>query len=183
MRAADRLERTLAHPQGFHADPSDREPLRVDRRLSGDDLLARVQPHLQARGYAADAPYLRRVTDLLHDRVTLADDLVTTYRFFFEDPTEYDEKGVKKRWKEDSTVLLTAYADRLEQADPFSEEATEAILRALAEEHEAGAGRIIHPTRLAVSGTNVGPSLFGMMTVLGRETCVRRLRRAVEVLG
>ncbi len=153
------------------------------RRLSADDLLARVRLHLQDHSYAADAAYLRRVTDLLHDRMTLADDLATTYRFFFEDPTEYDEKGVKKRWKEDSTALLTAYADRLEQADPFSEETAEAILRALAEENQAGAGRIIHPTRLAVSGTTAGPSLFAMMDVLGRETCVRRLRRAVEVLG
>ena len=153
------------------------------RRLSLDDLLARVRPHLQAHGLDADGDYLRQVGALLHDRLTLAEDLPWLYAFFFDDPTEYDEKGVKKRWKDDSAALLTAYADRLEQADPFSEETTEAILRALAEEHEAGAGRIIHPTRLAVSGTTVGPSLFGMLAVLGRETCVRRLRRAVEVLG
>ena len=153
------------------------------RLLSLDDLLGRIGPHLQAHGYDADEAYLRQVAALLHDRITLAEDLATLFPYFFEDPTTYDEKAVKKRWKDDSAALLAAYADRLEQTDPFTEETTEAALRALAEEHEAGAGRIIHPTRLAVSGTNVGPSLFGMLTVLGRETCVRRLRRAVEVLG
>ena len=57
------------------------------------------------------------------------------------------------------------------------------MLRALAEERGAGAGRIIHPVRLAVSGVPGGPSLFEMMAVLGREVCVRRIRRAVGVLG
>ena len=153
------------------------------RRLSPGDLLARVQPHLQGHHIDADETYLRRVVELLRDRLTFAEDLTALFSYFFEDPIEYDEKGVKKRWKDDSAALLTAYADRLEQADPFSEETTEAILRALAEEHEAGAGRIIHPTRLAVSGVTVGPSLFAMLAVLGPETCARRLRRAVEVLG
>ncbi len=153
------------------------------RQLPLDDLLRRITSPLQAHGYDPDEAYLRRVVGLLHDRMKLAEDLATLYPYFFEDPTTYDEKAVKKRWKDDSSVLLTAYADRLEQAESFTEETTEAVLRALAEEHEAGAGRIIHPTRLAVSGTNVGPSLFGMLGVLGRETCVRRLRRAVEVLG
>ena len=153
------------------------------RRLSPDELLQRIRPHLEAHGYHPDDAYLRRVIDLLHDRITLTEDLATVYPYFFEDPESYDEKGVKKRWKDDSATLLAAYADRLEQEDTFTEESTEAALRALAEAHEAGAGRIIHPTRLAVSGTNVGPSLFGMLAVLGRRTCVRRLRRAVEVLG
>lgn len=153
------------------------------RRLPADDLLARVRLVLQAHGYDVDAVYLHRVTGLLHDRMTLAEDLATLYAYFFEDPADYDEQGVKKRWKDDSAALLTAYADRLEQADPFSEEAAEALLRALAEEREVGAGRIIHPTRLAVSGTTAGPSLFAMLDVLGRATSVRRLRRAAETLG
>ena len=57
------------------------------------------------------------------------------------------------------------------------------MLRALAEERGAGAGRIIHPIRLAVSGVPGGPNLFDMMEVLGRDVCVRRIHRAVEVLG
>ena len=57
------------------------------------------------------------------------------------------------------------------------------MLRALAEERGAGAGRIIHPVRLAVSGVPGGPSLFEMMAVLGKDTCVRRIRKAVGVLG
>ncbi len=152
------------------------------RALSPGDLLARAAPHLRARGFDADAAYLRRVAALMQDRIAFASDLATSCDFFFEDPTAYDAQGLKKRWKDDSAALLTAYADRLEQADAFDEASAEAVLRTLAEEKGVGAGRIIHPTRLALSGMTFGPGLFEMMAVLGRATCVRRLRRAVEVL-
>lgn len=153
------------------------------RALSVDALLERARPFFREHGYEADDDYLHEVIELMQERVTFASELASTSGYFFKDPTTYDEQGVKKRWKEDSATLLAAYADRLEQAEPFDEETVEALLRELAEEHEAGAGRIIHPTRLAVSGVTFGPSLFHMMAVLGREACVRRIRRAVEVLG
>ena len=153
------------------------------RMLSVDALLERARPYFLEHGYEAEDAYLGQVIELMQERVTFASELASTTGYFFEDPTTYDEQGVKKRWKEDSAKLLAAYADRLEQAETFDEASVEAILRELAEEHEAGAGRIIHPTRLAVSGVSFGPSLFHMMAVLGREACVRRIRRAVDVLG
>jgi len=153
------------------------------RLLPDDELLQRVRPHLLAAGMAVEDAYLRRVVGVLRERLTLVEELPAEYAYFFEDPADYDEDGVKKRWKDDAAALLTAYADRLARVAVFSEETAEAELRALAEAHGAGAGRIIHPTRLAVSGTTTGPSLFAMLDVLGRETCVRRLRRAVDVLG
>ncbi len=153
------------------------------RALTPDELLARAAPHLHAHGYHADAAYLRRVAALMQERLGFASDLATSCGFFFEDPTTYDAQGLKKRWKDDSAALLQEYAARLAQADAFDEASAEAILRALAEEKGVGAGRIIHPVRLAVSGMPFGPSLFEMMAVLGRDACVRRLRRAVEVLG
>ncbi|MFQ5569025.1 MAG: glutamate--tRNA ligase [Rhodothermales bacterium] len=153
------------------------------RRLSLDELLARAHPFLEARGYDAGGAYLKQVAGLLHERISFVEELATTGSYFFEDPADYDEKGVKKRWKDDSAALLSAYAHQLEQTSSFDEETAELALRTLAEEREVGAGRIIHPTRLAVSGTSAGPSLFAMMEALGRETCVRRLRKAVDVLG
>jgi len=56
--------------------------------------------------------------------------------------------------------------------------ALEALFRALAEEKGVGAGKLIHPVRLAVSGVSFGPGLFEMLEALGRDTVVRRLRRA-----
>jgi len=119
----------------------------------------------------------------MQDRVSFAHEVYTEASYFFEAPTSYDEKGVKKRWKDDAATLLAAYADALEDAETFDEATVEQTLRDLADAHDCGAGRIIHPTRLALSGVTFGPSLFAMMDVLGREACVTRMRRAVKVLG
>ena len=152
------------------------------RRLSPDALAERAWPYLDARGYHPDGPYLREVAALMRERISFAGDLAAECAYFFEDPTSYDEKGVKKRWKDDSPDLLAAYASRLDALDPFTAETTEEALRELADAREVGAGRLIHPVRLAVSGVTSGPGLFELLAVLGRDVCVRRIRRAVEAL-
>lgn len=153
------------------------------RRLSVDDLMERARPHLEQEGLDPDDEKLREVVELMQERIRKTEELATFSRFFYEDPTEYDEKGVKKRWKDDASDLVATYADRLEEADTFDTDRIEGILRDLADEKDVGAGRIIHPTRLAVSGMTFGPGLFSMMKVVGQDACVRRMRRAVEVLG
>ncbi len=153
------------------------------RSFSVDELLKRARPHLDERGIVAEDAYLRDVAVLMQDRITFVKDLAESCDYFFEDPETYEEKGVKKRWKADSAELLCAYADRLEAADGFDADRAEAVLRTLADERGAGAGRIIHPTRLAVSGVSFGPSLFHMMEVLGKDVCLRRMRRAAQELG
>jgi glutamyl-tRNA synthetase len=153
------------------------------RSFSIDGLLERARPWLDRQGIAAEDSYLRQVAALMQDRISFAKDLAESCGYFFEDPREYEERGVRKRWKDDSADLLRAYADRLEAADAFDADRAEHILRNLATEREVGAGRIIHPVRLAVSGTSSGPSLFHLMEVLGKETCIRRMLRAVDVLG
>ena len=153
------------------------------------ELLSRAEPYLwdirsaSTAGLFEDQARQRRIVALMQPRLTFAKDLADTGGYFFDDPAAYDEGAVKKRWKKDSAALLSAYADGLEAASAFDATRAEAMLRALAEEQGVGAGRIIHPVRLAVSGVSGGPSLFDIMDVLGRDTCVRRLRKAVEVLG
>jgi len=177
------LERVGSAGVQFDADKLDWFNQQHVGRLSADTLADRARPHLREQGYEPNGDYLRAVAALVQDRMGRTSDLATRYGFFFEDPAEYDEEGVSKRWKDDSADLLLAYADRLEEAASFDEETTEQVLRDLADERGVGAGAIIHPTRLAVSGRHYGPSLFAMMAVLGRERCTRRMRRAADVLG
>jgi glutamyl-tRNA synthetase len=153
------------------------------RLLPVAEIAKRAKPYLAEHGYDPEDDYLHEVVALMQDRISYVKDLATSCGYFFETPTSYEERGVKKRWKDDSADLLLEYADLLEEADAFTAETTESILRELADDEDVGAGRIIHPTRLAVSGMSYGPSLFDMMVVLGREACVRRMRRAADELG
>ena len=153
------------------------------RDLSLDDLVAKARPYVKAEGYSPSDERLRTICDLLHERIQRVPEIATDNRYFFEDPESYDETGVQKRWKDDSADLLEAYADRLEDLDGFAPDDIESVLRDLADEHDVGAGRIIHPTRLAVSGRTYGPGLFSMMVAIGKDACIRRMRAAVETLG
>ncbi|WP_022835061.1 glutamate--tRNA ligase [Salisaeta longa] len=153
------------------------------RKLSVEELVAKARPHVKAAGYDPSDETLHTVCDLMQDRITRVQDIATEAFYFFEDPDSYEPKDVKKRWKDDSADLLRMYADRLEAADTFDTDTVEALLRDLADAEDVGAGRIIHPARLAVSGRTYGPGVFGLLVGVGKEACIRRMRRAVEELG
>jgi glutamyl-tRNA synthetase len=155
------------------------------RALSVDELAERVRPAAEAEGYEVSEDRLRTICSLVQERVQVAPEVVTDNRYFFEDPEEYEEAGVEKRWKEESADLLLKYAERLEDLDEedFDTDTVETELRDLADEEDVGAGAIIHPARLAVSGRSYGPGVFGLLAAVGKEACIRRMRTAVERLG
>jgi len=152
------------------------------RRQSASVIARSVRPLLsEARLDVSDERLVDGV-ELMRERISFASDLLVA-RYLFEDPRSYDEKGLKKRWKEDSPDLVSAYASAIESRTEVDATAYESILRAITEGREIGAGRLIHPARLAVSGVVAGPGLFELLEYLGKETVVRRLRTAVRVLS
>ena len=152
------------------------------RDLSVDALADRVRPVVDAEGYEVSDERLRTICGLVQERVQVAPEVVTDNRYFFEDPDEYEEAGVEKRWKEASGDLLLAYAERLEEVETFDTDTVETELRDLADEEDVGAGAIIHPARLAVSGRSYGPGVFGLLAAVGKDVCIRRMRAAVDRL-
>jgi len=122
---------------------------------------------------------MRMVMWLIQERMALLPDFFTNGRYFWRDPEEYDSDGIAKRWKPGIPELLGDLLPLLEDAE-FRPETLETLIRETAERKGLGAGKVIHPLRLALTGATASPSLFDMMAVLGRETCLRRLRRALE---
>lgn len=149
-----------------------------------DEAIADLLPEwFEKRGLALpERAYLVRVVGLMKQRCALLGDFVDTASYFYGDPATYDEATVKKRWKPESAELVTAFAARLQELHPWEHTTIEASLRALCDERGQGAAALIHPVRLAVSGVGGGPGLFEMLEVLGKDTCVSRLRTAVEAL-
>ena len=152
------------------------------RALSAPEIAERARPAVEAKHGPVSDDRLGAAAALLHERIDKAADLAEA-GYLFGDVTDYDEAGVKKRWKEDSAHLVAAYADRVEALDTFDEATTEAAMRDLAEAEEVGFGRIIHAVRLGATGTTVGAGMFETLVVIGQAETVARLRRAAEVLG
>ena len=130
-----------------------------------------------------DENHLLKVIDLMKERVKSLRDMQDMTSMFFEDPIEFDEKAMKKRWKDESVnALISSFEQLLSEIENWNTEHIEIALRNLAEIESISAGKIIHPTRLALSGTGSGPSLFDMMELLGKEVCLRRLQKAIDLL-
>ncbi len=152
-------------------------------RMQPSEVLQRARPALEAAGIAPDEAYATEVIRLVKNRMHRASDLAELFSYFFADPITYDAAGIRKRWKPDSPSLVLRYADRLARLAPFDETSLEAELRTLAKTAGVGGGRLIHPVRLAVSGTTAGPGLFAMLATLGRDSVIRRLQAAAQALA
>jgi glutamyl-tRNA synthetase len=151
-------------------------------RLKSDEEVARLaEPILAEAGLGGIGhAYLVSVVKLMKERITLLPDFANFAGYFFRDPETFDDKGVKKYWNADAEKALSTLADRLESGTIFTHQSIEEVLRTLATELNITAGKLIHPARLALSGKVVGPGLFEMMELLGKDTVVRRLRQATK---
>ena len=129
---------------------------------------------------------LKRVTEVVHmmkDRVNFVKELWPLCSFFFLPPIEYDEKTVKKRWKEDSGKVLGQLCGVLERITDFSVEGQETIVKAWIEKMGYKLGDVMNAWRLALVGEGKGPGMFDISAFLGKEETIRRTRRAIDVLS
>lgn len=178
------LDRVVAHGAIFDAEKLKWMNLQYIKTLSPDDLYRRLVPFLEAiPGFPG--PYgpaaLRELAGLFRERMNTLAEITRHAEYFFQDPEAYDEKGLKNALKTpDLPAVVEALAERLSAVEPFTHDPIEAAVRAVAEGRGIGAGKVIHPARLALSGRTEGPGLFELMAVLGRDRCVARLRAFLD---
>lgn len=115
--------------------------------------------------------------ELLKPRARSLKDFAGAFRAYFSDVFEFDPAAVTKFLKDENVrALLGELAERYGAAEEFTEERTEQVLRAFAEEKGMKAGALINGSRVALTGQAVAPSLFAVMVNLGKERVVTRLR-------
>ena len=157
-------------------------------RLPIDDLARRVEPWLRAAGLWNDVLETRRdwlnsVLELIRPRAKRLDQFAQELRPFLADTIEYDQSAVAKHLaKPDITPTFTALPSTLMSLSPFDSATLETAFRALAEAHGIKAAALIHATRVAVTGRSVSPGLFDVLSLLGRERVIQRLRDAQKYL-
>ncbi len=97
--------------------------------------------------------------------------------YFFTDDYDVEEVGARKHLTDVSRPRLAQFRARLEALPEWTVESIEGALRGLAEELAIKPAELIHPSRMAVSGRTVGPSIFHLLEILGRERVLRRLTK------
>ena len=155
------------------------------RQLSVDDLATRLQPFLDEAGLHADADTVRRITPLIQERMVTLSDAADLVDFFFGAELRYDPQLlVQKGMTAEQARQALAESHRLLSGAPSFDEATlEPLLRAKADALGLKARQFFGTLRVAATGREVSPPLFGTLAVLGREKVLDRLARAQELLA
>jgi glutamyl-tRNA synthetase len=156
-----------------------------------DELLPMVRPFLERASLWRDefegtwAAWFRRTIDLLRERCRTLADFAERGRPYLADEFEMEEKALEKNLRgkaEEIRGRLAALADRLATIEPWEAAAIEPAVRAFAEENALKIGTLMNAARAALTGTNVGPSIFEVFVIVGRERAAARLRAAEKLL-
>jgi len=155
------------------------------RDMDSAELVLNVKSVLEKNNLATEEndEYIFRFVEIMKERVKDFEDFVESGYYFFIDPEEYEEKAVKKHWTKPGVkerlrkVLLS-----IRNIDDWNQGTIEEEIRSLAQEEDVGAGKYIHPVRLALTGKGQSPGLFEVIELLGKETTIKRLERALNHL-
>lgn len=152
-------------------------------KKSNEEVANLFAPIVANNGVDESMERITQVVAMMKDRVNFVKELWPLCSFFFIAPTEYDEKTVKKRWKADSAKVMSELADVLEGIDDFSVEGQEPVVMKWVEEKGYKLGDVMNAFRLTLVGIGKGPGMFDISAFLGKEETLKRLRKAIEVLG
>ena len=150
-----------------------------------------VLGYLQQAGLVEDppscdvGPYVKQILEAAGDRVKVAGDILDYDDFFVEDQDlTFDEKTINKRLRnaEGAPELLQAFRNQLAEAEVFSAEALEVLLKSFVEAQGIKIGQIVHALRVAVTGKPVGFGVFDTLAILGQERCLSRIDQALAKL-
>ena len=166
-----------------------------------DEKLSTIQTKTQSQTIsnkdAVSNHQLAKIIGLVKDRVNFVPELWEQANFFFVAPTEYDEKSLKKRWKEDSPrhmQELLALLETVSEEDWHKNEQMvndqmvntlwhlDKVVMPWIAEHEYGVGIVMNAFRICLVGAARGPHIWNITDILGKEETLRRLRTAISAL-
>jgi glutamyl-tRNA synthetase len=157
------------------------------RTMPLEELLPMVKAELRANKLWReeydddDREWFTKTVDLIRQRFHTLKDFSAQGRAYFSDDFDFDEAAVSKNLRKEPRLrqLLQGLADKLETVEPFNAETAEAALRTFAGEAGVKAGLLINGARTMLTGQAVGPSMFEIFDVLGKEASVERLRSGI----
>lgn len=153
------------------------------QQLGDSQVAEMLGAQVREHGIEADAEYVARVAGMMKERITFPSELWDTCCYFFQAPTEYNEKDVAKRWQPGMPEHMRRIVDILNTV-PFEYDALhKAILEDYIKAGGLNTGAIMNSLRLAVVGRTVGPDMLTLILMLGKEETIGRVERAVEKIG
>ena len=153
------------------------------RSKSKEELAQDLQIILKENGVEAEDNFVETVCEQLKERATFVKDMWEEGKYYFSVPTIYDEKTIRKKWKEDTPKYVLELKNKLSVLSDFSSENIEVEFKDYLKENELGMGRLLPAFRVCLTGLGMGPSLFDIASLLGKEETIKRMETALEKIN
>jgi len=151
-------------------------------QMSLDRFIELARPFLEKADIeVSDRDYLRAVLAIVKEKIKLLSDVPEWTRYFFTEQYEFDPAAVEKVFgKPEAAERLVALRHEFAKIENWTVEKIESTLKTLAQKLGCKTGDLVHPARVGVSGRSVGPSLYHMLEVMGKERALARFDRAIQ---
>jgi glutamyl-tRNA synthetase len=142
-------------------------------------------PFIQKAGVKiTDESYLLKVLEIVKEKIRLFKDVPDWISYFFTEDFPFDGEAVEKTLRKPGALdRLGALRESFSKQTEWTAVSLEAALKQLAAETGCKAGDLVHPARVAVSGRSIGPSLYHMLEVMGKDRVLQRIQRALTQFG
>ena len=148
-----------------------------DDRFHSLARVALLRANIDSSSFAPD--YVRAALETCKGKFKIFSELPAYCGFYFSDDIRYEPEGVSKHFVPENKPRFQAVRAAFAAVEVFDAAALESALKATAASLGVKAGALVHPTRLAVTGRNAGPSLYHLLEILGKEKVLTRIARAL----
>ena len=153
------------------------------QQKTAGELAELFKPVLADKGIDATDSKIERVVSEIKERCEFVPDLWEQGRFFFEAPASYDEQAVKKRWKAETPGQLTEIKDMFAAVQKWEASSIKESFSTFMNDKGWSFGAIMNPLRLCLVGGNMGPDLFVICEILGKEETAQRITKGIKEIG
>ena len=144
---------------------------------NSEELAKEYLKILSEKNVNSSQEIVEKIVALIRDRATFITDFWELSSFFFIAPTQYDEKAMKKQWKENSSEILDKIVNILGSQEDFSSANTEHIVKEFITNNGFSLGQVMPLIRLALVGDMKGPHIFDIAEIIGKDETIKRLEK------
>ena len=147
------------------------------RNTPDSELAEKLKPLV---GEKVNNEKLVTMAKLMKERATFMQDMVDEGGYLISQPENYDEKTLKKKWKDNTAEIMAEWKTKLNSISDFNSSNIETKFKTFLEAKELGIGAVLPNFRLLLTGNGTGPSMFEISEFLGKEECLSRMEIGLE---
>ena len=152
------------------------------RKKTTQEISVEVKKTLTKNDIKADDDFINQVCQQLKERATFVQDIWDEGKYYFISPKSYDEKTLQKKWKKETPNLLLEFKNRLSNLSDFSSTSIEILFKSYVAENKLSMGQMLPALRISLTGVGMGPPLFDIASLLGKNECIKRIETAIKVI-